>query len=93
MVTISEVAERLGVSVSAVENWLRYGIQIPFYQLGGVGRVFDIAEVLEWYDKATKGGTQGVQFPTFAKTPPKAVIPNDGLWHPNGSRVYGDRKF
>ena len=93
MLSINEVATRLGVSRGAVDNWLRAGLPVPYYQLGGVGRVFDIAQVLEWYKEATKGGTQSVQFPIPNKTPPQAVIPNDGLWHPGGSRVYGDRKF
>ena len=93
MVTVGEVAKRLGVSVTAIENWLRAGVPVPYFQLGGVGRVFDINEVVAWYDKATDGRTHPVQFPPPNRTQPQAVVVDDGIWHPQGSRVYGRRNF
>ena len=90
MITIGEVAKRLDVSVSAIESWIRAGLPVPYYRLEGLGRVFDVAQVTAWYDKATNNRTQTVKYPPTPATPP---MPLGEEWNPNGSQVYGQRKF
>ncbi len=47
--SVCEVAEYLGFSVSAIRKWIRCG-QIPFYRVNG-GIRFDIRNIDSWADK------------------------------------------
>ncbi len=50
--TVSEIAEYLGFSVSAIRKWVRLG-NIPFCHING-GIRFDIKEIEKWVQKNTQ---------------------------------------
>lgn len=53
MLRIQDVADRLGLHINTVHRYAREG-RIPLHEVPNVGRVFDWAEVQEWYAEAKK---------------------------------------
>lgn len=47
-----EVAERFGISVSSVNNYMRHGM--PYYKIGGKLVRFDQEEVENWLKEKSK---------------------------------------
>lgn len=49
MLRAGEVAERLDIHINTLNGWIKMGVDVPFHQVPGVGRMYDWAEIEPWY--------------------------------------------